>query len=101
MTISSLDRRHLLRMGGAFSVLGAGATLGLQLTAAGKAAAQTANDYKAIVCVFMYGGNDGHNTVLATDADTWGRYFPTRNTGASPIALMPLSTPPVAVGQVS
>ena len=26
--------------------------------------AHAANDYKALVCLFMLGGNDGHNTVV-------------------------------------
>ena len=101
MTMSNLDRRRFLRMGGALSLLGAGTPFALQLTAAGVASAATASDYRAIVCVFMVGGNDGHNTVLATDPDSWGRYFATRNTGTDPIALMPVGTSPTPVGQVS
>lgn len=96
-----MDRRHLLRVGGAMSMLGVGAPFALQLAAAGSAAGQSAPDYKALVCVFLFGGNDAHNMLLATDTDSWGRYFATRNTGADPIALMPVGTPPVAVGQTS
>jgi uncharacterized protein (DUF1501 family) len=96
-----MDRRHLLRLGGALSVLGSAAPFALQLAAAGSAAGQTATDYKALVCVFLLGGNDSHNTVLATDSDSWGRYFAARNTGVDPIALMPAGTPPVAIGQTS
>lgn len=97
----AMDRRHLLRLGGAFSALGVGAPFALQLAAAGSAAGQSAPDYKALVCVFLYGGNDSHNTVLATDADSWGRYFAARNTGADPIALMPPGTAATPVGQTS
>ena len=97
----TMDRRHLLRVGGAFSMLGAAAPFALQMAAAGSAAGQSAPDYKALVCVFLFGGNDAHNTVLATDTDTWGRYFATRNTGADPIALMPVGTAPTPVGQTS
>ena len=96
-----MDRRHLLRAGGALSVLGAAAPFALQLAAAGSAAGQSAPDYRALVCVFLFGGNDSHNTVLATDTDSWGRYFSTRNTGSDPIALMPVGTPPTPPGQVS
>ena len=98
---SAIDRRHVLRLGGALSMLGAGAPFALQLAAAGQAAGQAAPDYKALVCVFLFGGNDGHNTVLATDPDTWGRYTTARNAGQDPIALMPPGAAPVAVGQVS
>jgi uncharacterized protein (DUF1501 family) len=96
-----MDRRHLLKVGGAFGALGVGAPFALQLAAAGSAAGQSAPDYKALVCVFLFGGNDSHNTVLATDDDSWGRYFSTRNTGADPIALMPVGTAPTPVGQTS
>jgi len=99
--MSRMDRRHLLRLGGAFSALGVGAPFALQLAAAGSAAGQAAPDYKALVCVFLFGGNDGHNTVLATDSDSWGRYFATRNTGTDPIALMPVGTAPTPVGQTN
>jgi len=99
--LTRMDRRHLLKVGGALGVLGSAAPFALQLAAAGSAAGQTAADYKAVVCVFLYGGNDGHNTVLATDADSWGRYFAARNTGTDPIALMPVGTAPTPIGQTS
>lgn len=97
----SVDRRQFLRLGGALSVLGAGAPFALQLAAAGQAASQSAGDYKALVCIFLFGGNDANNMVLATDQDSWGRYFAARNAGQDPIALMPPGTAPVAVGQTS
>jgi uncharacterized protein (DUF1501 family) len=91
MAFQNMDRRRLLRMGGALSVLGVGAPFALQLAAAGAAAgAGTTPDYKALVCVFLYGGNDANNMVLATDTDSWGRYTSARNTGADPIALQSL-----------
>ena len=96
---AAVNRRRLLA--GALSGLGVGAPFALQLAAAGSAAGQSAPDYRALVCVFLFGGNDSHNTVLATDADSWGRYFATRNTGADPIALMPVGAAPTPVGQTS
>ena len=96
-----LDRRQLLRVGGALSVLGTAAPFALQLAAAGSAAGQSAPDYKALVCIFLYGGNDGNNTVLATDTDSFGRYFAARNTGSDPIALMPVGTAITPLGQTS
>jgi uncharacterized protein (DUF1501 family) len=60
----------------------------LNLAAMGNAAAQNASDYKAIVCLFMSGGNDHFNTVLATDSTSWNEYQRIRNTGgATSIAL--------------
>ena len=101
MSLSHPTRRELLRRAGALSgVAGASGVFGLQLAAMGSAAAQTAGagSYKALVCIFMFGGNDAHNMVLATDTDTWGRYFRARNLGAEPIALMPAGTAPTAPG---
>lgn len=99
--MKSVDRRYLLRMGGALSLLGTAAPFALQMAAAGSAAGQQAQDYKALVCIFLVGGNDANNAVLATDTDTWTRYFTARNAGADPIALMPVGTAPTPVGQVS
>lgn len=101
MTPGKFDRRQFLRLGGAVSVMGAAAPFAMQMAAAGSAAGQTASDYKAVVCIFLFGGNDAHNMVLATDTDSWGRYFAARNTGNDPIALMPVGTPATPAGQVS
>jgi uncharacterized protein (DUF1501 family) len=59
-------RRRFLRTTSALSVLGAGAPLALNLAAIGAAAAQAAEDYRALVCVFLLGGNDQTNTVVPT-----------------------------------
>ncbi len=96
-----LDRREFLRMSGGLAGLTTAAGFGLQMAAAGSAAAATASDYRALVCVFMYGGNDANNMVLPTDSDSWGRYFAARNQGTDPIALMPVGTPATPVGQVN
>lgn len=81
------SRRLFLKQAASLSVLGAGAPLALNLAAMGTAAAQTADDYKALVCIFLAGGNDAYNTVLATDAASWSAYTATRNQQPSPIAL--------------
>lgn len=93
-----IHRRRLLTIGGGLSFLGAAAPFAAQLAAAGSAAGQSAPDYRALVCIFLHGGNDSNNTVLATDADSWGRYNAARNTGPVPIALLPQGTPAVTVG---
>jgi len=95
MSMSSTTRRRLLQMGGCFSAMGAASgSLALQLAATGNAAAQTASGgYKALICMFLAGGNDSNNTVLATDDDSWGRYIQARDRGSDPIALAPVGTP--------
>jgi uncharacterized protein (DUF1501 family) len=94
-----ISRRAFCRLGAALGIVGpVGLPFAYQLAAINAAAAQSAPDYKALVCIFLVGGNDAHNTVLATDTDTWTRYFAARNTGSDPIALMPVGTPPAALG---
>jgi uncharacterized protein (DUF1501 family) len=58
----------------ALSGLGVAAPFALNLAALGEASAQTATDYKALVCIFLQGGNDAFNTVLATDSRSWNAY---------------------------
>ena len=102
MRHSPASRRHFLKMMAAAAPLGVAAPFALQMATLGSAAAQSApTGYKALVCIFLFGGNDSHNMVLATDTDSWNRYFLARNTGNDPIALMPPGTPPAAVGSVS
>lgn len=67
----------------------AGAPFALNLAAVGSAAAQNANDYKALICLYMAGGNDGFNTVLATDSASWGEYTRLRSTGDSVSIALP------------
>lgn len=96
-------RRQFLRTAGAVS-LAAPASLGfgMQLAAFSSASSQTAAaGYKALVCICLAGGNDSNNMLLATDSDSWSRYWLARNTGTSPIALMPVGTPTLRVGQTS
>jgi uncharacterized protein (DUF1501 family) len=89
-------RRVFLRQAGALSALaGAGTPLALGLMAAGESAAQTATDYRAIVCVFLFGGNDSFNMVLPTDSASFAAYSATRNQAPDSIALLAPGTAPV------
>jgi len=98
---SHIDRREFLRFSAGMAGLSTAGAFGLQMAAAGSAAGATATDYKALVCVFLFGGNDANNMVLATDDDSWGRYFAARNQGSDPIALMPVGTAATPIGQVN
>ncbi|MBX3634935.1 MAG: DUF1501 domain-containing protein [Rubrivivax sp.] len=90
------SRRVFLRHAGTLGALaGAGAPLALSMLAAGSASAQSAGDYKALVCLFLFGGNDAHNMVLATDSASWQAYTATRNQAPDSIALLPAGTAPV------
>jgi uncharacterized protein (DUF1501 family) len=77
--LDAMHRRAFLKRAGAVSALGAGAPLALNLAAAGEAAAFTANDYKALVCVFLFGGNDHANTVVPYDATNHALYAKIRS----------------------
>jgi uncharacterized protein (DUF1501 family) len=105
MTTMNAARRLFLRQAGALAAVGsAAAPIALNLAAIGSAAAQTAADYKAIVCIFLYGGNDSMNMVLPTDPASWTNYSTVRNQAPDSIALLAPGTAPnpsAAVGSPS
>ena len=70
------SRRALLQ--GA-SALTAGAFLA-NLASIGQASAATSGDYRALVCVFLYGGNDYGNTLVPYDDESRADYLAQRPT---------------------
>lgn len=69
-------RRDFLRRGAALTAGGLAANLGILPQSA---FAQTATpDYKALVCVFLYGGFDGNNTVVPLDTAGYAQYAAVR-----------------------
>ena len=75
MSIESIQRREFLRKSTLMSgALAGAAPFALNLAAIGEAAAQTASDYKAIVCVFLFGGNDYGNTLIPWDNPNYSAY---------------------------
>ena len=85
-TADSPARRAFLRRGGQLALTGTALPWALNLAAIGEAAAFTANDYKALVCVFLYGGNDHANTVVPYDAASHALYDAIRG-GSNGIAI--------------
>ncbi|MDR7334840.1 DUF1501 domain-containing protein [Roseateles asaccharophilus] len=63
--------------------------------AASQASAATTDDgYKALVCLFLQGGNDSHNWIVPTDSSNYTSYFNARRDLAIPSSkLLPMSTP--------
>lgn len=52
----------------------------------------TAGDYKALVCLFLYGGNDANNVIVPHDANGYASYAAARGALAIPQAsLLPLT----------
>lgn len=94
------DRRDFLRsclhgaLGGASAVSALG-SLGLLNAAVAAGSGTIFPDYKALVCVFLHGGNDSFNTVVPRDAAHHGIYAASRGALAVPqaglIGLDPLA----------
>jgi uncharacterized protein (DUF1501 family) len=84
----SATRREFMRRTTGLSVAGAAAPWALNLAAMSEAAAQSATDYKALVCVFLHGGNDFANTVIPFDAGGYAEYAAIRSTIATPQASL-------------
>ena len=101
MKTSHPGRRAFLRSLGAVSTFGLAARLDL-LKLVAEANAQQGADYKALVCVFMFGGNDGNNTVIPIDTAGYAQYAAVRpassginlaQTSLLPIQPVNLGTP--------
>lgn len=55
-------------------------------------AASLPSDYKALVCLFLQGGNDANNLIIPTDATTYAAYAKARSNLALPqTGLLPIS----------
>ena len=79
---NDLSRRHFLRQAGHVSLSGVVVPWLANLATIGEAAAFTASDYKALVCVFLFGGNDYANTVVTYDDDSHAKYYAIRSAGS-------------------
>ena len=81
-------RRAFLKRSAQLALSGTALPLALNLAAMGEAAAfnATAGDYKALVCVFLYGGNDYGNTVVPYDNASYDLYSTIRGGGVGRIA---------------
>lgn len=68
------SRREFIRQA-ACSAVGYGAMMSAVMDLMKfNAAAQTAPDYRALVCVFLYGGNDANNMIIPVDASQHAIY---------------------------
>lgn len=81
---AELSRRAFLRRSSQLAAMGAASSYAMGLAGIGEAAAfSSAGGYKALVCVFLYGGNDFGNTLIPFDADNYARYSTIRGGGGS------------------
>ncbi len=84
---TNASRREFMRRAALLAGAGAATPLAFNLAAMGSAAAQAStSDYKALVCIFLYGGNDHHNTIVPLDDSTWAQYNAIRTGIALPQA---------------
>ena len=74
-------RRMVLQRGLQLGALGVVTPLAINLAAVSEAAAFDNSDYKALVCVFLYGGNDYANTVVPFDPANYALYHQIRAGG--------------------
>jgi uncharacterized protein (DUF1501 family) len=82
-------RRDLLRLA-CCSAAGASLVGGMSKLGLVSALAQGTTDYKALVCIFMFGGNDSNNMLVPTDA-RYTQYLQARSVLALPqTQLLPL-----------
>jgi uncharacterized protein (DUF1501 family) len=70
LNIASPTRRHLLKIFASTGLLAA--------IERNNALAQAAPDYKALVCIYLQGGNDGENTLIRNDAAGYASYAAVR-----------------------
>ncbi|WP_088281796.1 DUF1501 domain-containing protein [Ideonella sp. A 288] len=86
---TDLARRAFLRRSALVGAAGAAAPWALNLSLMADAAAAGApGDYKALVCVFLYGGNDQGNTLVPVDAAHHASYAAIRTGIATPLASL-------------
>lgn len=72
--MSELSRRAFLKRLGYLTAAGVASPLTLNMMGVAEAATQTATDYKALVCVFLDGGNDQANTLIPIDITNYNTY---------------------------
>lgn len=88
---AAVSRREFFRRTGALGSAGFAAApwaVNLAGLAACASTFAAADDYKALVCIFLAGGNDCHNTVIPLDAGTYAKYAKLRGSLALPQATL-------------
>ena len=89
LPVAQLQRRRLLGLGSALAAGALGSPLLGSLLSRGAVAA--GDDYKALVCLFYYGGNDSINMLPPRDAARHAQYSAVRGDRALPRdSLLPL-----------
>ena len=102
--VDSAGRRAFIRksIGGVFGAATMGSSLSLLHSVNAMAASVPNSDYKALVCIFLLGGNDSFNMLVPRSGASYDQYLVARQQMALPQAeLLPIShsgTNPVEFG---
>ena len=85
--MTKFNRRDFLKFGAA-SIIGSGLSHFPRVAFANS----HLTDYKALVCVFLHGGNDGFNLIVPNDTDGYSEYANSRqNLAIAQNTLLPIS----------
>jgi uncharacterized protein (DUF1501 family) len=80
--MNEVSRRAFLRRSSQLAAAGTAASWAMGLAGIGEAAAFSAGtDYKALVCIFLYGGNDHNSTLIPFDSANYDLYSAIRGGG--------------------
>ncbi|GLR69370.1 DUF1501 domain-containing protein [Agaribacter marinus] len=82
--MKKLDRRKFLKATSASALSLASLSTVTSTLTSFSASAQENDDYKALVCVFLFGGLDNHEVVLPYDEENWQAYAAIRESLLSP-----------------
>jgi uncharacterized protein (DUF1501 family) len=97
-----ITRREFLGKAGCGLVTAAALNLGLEklgLIAAHAQVAAAPSDFRALVCIFMSGGNDANNMIVPMDTAAYGDYYAARN--PSGLALQKAALAPTQIQPLS
>jgi uncharacterized protein (DUF1501 family) len=99
----ALNQRRLFLKRSALATLGSASFLSLNTQfSLANAQVSASDDYKALVCVFLYGGNDAFNMLIPSANDSYATYAATRLAFARPkedlLPLTPLNSVATDVG---
>ena len=83
---SNPSRRHFLETATKFTTMGVAIPMALNLAGIQAAAAQTTSDYRALVCVFLFGGMDQTSTLVPFDTNEFSVLVAARGDIARPAA---------------
>jgi uncharacterized protein (DUF1501 family) len=102
MSRNTLSRRDFLRLS-CCSATGAALATGMGRFGLVNAYAQTSGPYQALVCIFLFGGNDGNNMLIPFDTTGYTAYSTARGTagvngglGLPQASLLPINAGPTS-----